>query len=305
MDENIGMIIHWGIYSCPAYDNVALARKRNIQNGSEWYYGRLTNENKFRQISGSTDTQEWHRKNYQNKNYYDFDITENPNISKWIDAAKNINASYIILTAKHHDGFCLWPSKHAEHHTKRDIIKDFCNEAKNAGLKYGIYYSWCEFNKRITKDFIKNTIVPQIRELATNAPMIWWFDGHWEIKSQFAKDSITSICKVITNDGAIINDRIPDLDLATYRVYEDRHIPTKKPSKTWEHINTIGLSWGYNKQQKESDYKTGKQLYQLYQQVKKLGGNFLINIGPNDQGEIDENELKSLNEFSTIQNENK
>ena len=226
-------------------------------------------------------------------------------VKQWIDLAKDLGASYIILTTKHHDGYCLWPSEHAEHHTTRDIVKDFCDEAKKAGLSYGFYFSWLEFNKSITKEFISNIITPQIRELSVYKPMIWWFDGHWEIKTVYAKDYIMKLCKIIKNENVIINDRIPDTDYASYRVYEDRYIPViKKLNEQWEHINTIGLSWGYNKQQKKSDYKNGQELYQLYQKVREKGGRFLLNIGPDEHGNVDVNEMNSLNELKILLQKN-
>jgi alpha-L-fucosidase len=110
------------------------------------------------------------------------------------------------------------------------------------------------------------------------------------------------LCKIIKNENVMINDRIPDTDYASYRVYEDRYIPVIKilPNEQWEHINTIGLSWGYNKQQKKSDYKNGQELYQLYQKVREKGGRFLLNIGPDQQGNIDVNEMNSLNELKIL-----
>ncbi len=306
MNNNFGIIIHWGIYAQPAFDNVVSGRKRKIQNGSEWYYKRLTDNNTYRPTSGNKETQEYHNKHYNNKNYYDFSISENVDVKKWIELAKEIGASYIILTAKHHDGYCLWPSKYAEHHTTRNIVKDFCDEAKKAGLLYGLYFSWFEFTKSVTKEFITNIIVPQIRELAINNPNIWWFDGHWEIKTEYAKKTIMKLCKIIKNNNVLINDRIPDTDYASYRVYEDRYIPIKKSIEQWEHINTIGLSWGYNKQQEKSDYKNGKDLYQVYQKVREFGGRFLLNIGPDEYGNIDTNELNSLKELKVfLQNDEK
>ena len=90
------------------------------------------------------------------------------------------------------------------------------------------------------------------------------------------------------------------LDTSTYRVYGDRHIPTEIPSVPWEHVNTIGLSWGRNKYQEEKDYKGGIELYELYKKVRSLNGKFLLNIGPNPDGTLDLYELKSLIDFSTL-----
>ncbi len=305
MDEQFGIIIHWGIYAEPGYDDIESARKRKLQNGSEWYYKRLTENNTFRPTHGHAKTKEWHKNNYGEKDYYSFTINEFVDVKKWIICAKENNAKYIILTAKHHDGYCLWPSKYAQYHTNRNIVKDFCEEAKKQGIKYGIYYSWMEFDKSITKEFIKNVIKPQINELIKFKPQIWWFDGHWEIKTDHAKREITSICKQLVDLGCRINDRIPMEHFENYEkkqniveVFEDRYIPVIKPEKCWEHINTIGISWGYNGQQEEEDYKSGRKLYDLYKKITEMNGKFLLNIGPDRDGNIDEFESKSLKEFT-------
>lgn len=307
MGDQFGIIIHWGIYADPGYDDIKSARFRKLQNGSEWYYKRLTENNVFRPTSGHIETKEWHSNHYNNKDYFSFTINEMVDVKQWIKCAKESNAKYIILTAKHHDGYCLWPSKYALHHTNRNIIKDFCEEAKNQDIDYGIYYSWMEFDKGITKDFIKNTIKPQINELLKYKPKIWWFDGHWEIKTDFAQKEIASICKQLIKIGCRINDRIPvshfenfDTECNILRVFEDRHIPVIKPETRWEHINTIGISWGFNSQQEKEDYKSGKELFDLYKKVVGMNGNFLLNIGPNHNGNIDENEMKSLKEFTKL-----
>jgi alpha-L-fucosidase len=63
----------------------------------------------------------------------------------------------------------------------------------------------------------------------------------------------------------------------------------------WQHINTIGYSWGYNKMQNKTDYKSKNEIYNLYNQVNNLGGTFLINLGPNENAEIIKEELEALN----------
>lgn len=309
MEGQFGMIIHWGIYADPGYDDIKSARKRKLQNGSEWYYKRLTDTNSFRPTSGHQETKEWHKNNYNGRDYFTFTINEAVDVKEWINCAKESNAKYVILTAKHHDGFCLWPSKHAQYHTNRDIVKDFCEEAKKQGIEYGIYFSWMEFDKSISKKFIKDIIKPQINELLHYKPKIWWFDGHWEIKTECAKKEIFDICQQLAGTGCVMNDRIPTdciqdpkIKCSIIKVFEDRYIPVIKPVDQWEHINTIGISWGHNKQQEEKDYKSGKELYDLYKKVIGMNGKFLLNIGPDRDGNIDKNELKSLNEFSKFIN---
>ena len=76
--------------------------------------------------------------------------------------------------------------------------------------------------------------------------------------------------------------------------------PNKSPKFNWEYIFTIGHSWGYNRCHENKDYKSGDEISKLYKIVKKMNGNFLINFGPKIDGALDENELRSYNEFMEI-----
>lgn len=103
------------------------------------------------------------------------------------------------------------------------------------------------------------------------------------------KNEIREIVSNMKQMGIVINDRIgPDNDysICDYRVYQDRFIPDKQLDIKWQHINTIGYSWGYNAQQEEKDYKSGEMIYELYNTVRNFGGGFLINIGPKSDGSI-------------------
>lgn len=313
----IGIIFHWGIYSVPAF-----SISKTEGNGSEWYLKRLTESGNFRPISGWQETQEYHNTNFKNISYDEFSdlfLCQEWNCQEWIDLAKKVNAKYVILTAKHHDGFCLWNTKTTDNNScqkgpKRDLVKEFCEVARKNNLKVGIYYSWSEFGKRMDKKYLDKILIPQVEELMTYNPEIWWFDGNWEIKTQIAQKTILNLVNKIKK-SAIVNDRIyskknedgqklaSDLDylgLANYRVYGDRGIPVKEPKVKWEWIGTIGNSWGANKQ--ENNYKSGKQLFEIYKLVRDKKGNFLINLGPLANGKLVEQEVSSLLELGTYIN---
>lgn len=298
----IGIIFHWGIYSVPAYDSMDSLRKRKVGNGSEWYYRRLTESGDFRPISGYKETQEYHKKNYGDLDYYDFAQIFNKSISQakfnWDDLFTqlvNKNISYIILTTKHHDGFCLWDTKTTEHKSSRNLVGEFVNVARKYKLKVGFYYSWLEFSSSITKNFISSVINPQIEELEKYKPDYWWFDGDWAIKTQIAKTCIGKIVQSLRTKS-LINSRV---GLAPYdiRIFGDRTLPDRLPDENWEFIFTIGESWGYNRMQESIDYMSGKAMHKIYKYTMGLNGNFLINFGPKPDGTLDPNELKSYNEF--------
>jgi len=296
-----GVIIHFGLYSVYAYDNIYSARRRHVQNGSEWYYGRLIDQNNFRPISGHTFTKAYHEKNYTNKNYFDqnIDITAEK-ISNWVTLCKNNGANYIILTTKHHEGLCLWNTQTNARKTNMNIIEIFVNECIKQQIDYGFYYSWFEFDKPFTTQYFNNYCTPQLNELQLYNPKYLWFDGQWKITQKSIKISINNLCKSYIEKGIKINDRLGFEADYTYKVFADRFVPTESLNIEWQHINTIGISWGYNKEQKKEDYKTGEQLYTLYTKVKQLNGNFLLNLGPKGNGDICEEELQAINEFGQL-----
>lgn len=299
-----GIIIHYGLYSYYGYDDINYAKKRKTQNGSEWYYGRLIDNNNFRPLSGSESTKKYHVSNFNNANYFDNldKITNDENkIKEWIKVAKSNNASYIILTSKHHDGICLFNTKTTNRKSKLDICKVFSDECKKQNIKFGFYYSWFEFDKPFTIDYFNNYCSTQLEELLVYKPDYIWFDGDWKIKQKNILTQIKIIVESMIKKNITINDRIGsnNHNLASYRVFKDRFIPEKKINGViWQHVNTIGYSWGFNKMQNKNDYKTKEEIYNLYKQVNELGGMFLINFGPNSNADIikeEQDALKLLN----------
>lgn len=311
----LGIIFHWGLYSVPAFCPVR--EKQGLNNGSEWYLKRLMEKGTFRPIYGWKETQKYHQEKYGDKKYEEFiyDFTADKwNPDEWMELCKSVGAEYVILTSRHHDGFCLWNTKTTEYNSmnsgaKKDLIKLFIKSARKYNLKVGLYYSWSEFGKGCTKQYLNDIVSKQIDELILYKPDIWWFDGDWICTTQFSKNFISSICKKlkISNPNIEINDRLGCekelkeqrknmnfLGDATYRSYGDREFPNEDVNVPWEHINTIGYSWGRNKQQEKRHYKTPLQLRELFKTVKNLNGKLLLNLGPNANGSLDRFEVDSL-----------
>ena len=303
----IGMIFHWGLYSIPAFDDIGSARRRSQHSGggSEWLIARLqAKETDFRPPSGWKQAQTYIAKTFSPSFQYQdlIPLFEKIQVDfdHWMITAKSAGASYVILTARHHDGYVL-----------DKFVEKFGEVAKKHGLKWGIYYSWIEFNKPFTQVYMKTVVEPQLNQFKLLKPDIWWFDGHWNIQTIVGRKFVSQFVQGLKeeNPHVEINDRLSveykqkknDLDWlgdATFRNFEDRYLPLRKPTVPWEHITTIGLSWGRNLQQEERDYKTGKELYALYEKVVELGGRFLINLGPDGNGELDPMEVKCLQEFA-------
>lgn len=301
MQPFMGFIFHVGLYSFFGYDDITSARRRKIQNGSEWYLERLQ-ERAYRPPSGHEKTKRNHLKYGINYDYFSapFYITRDA-ISKWLDLCVKCKASYVLITAKHHDGFCLWNTKTTNKKSTNDVIQIFKEEAEKRGLLFGIYYSWMEFTTSMTKDFFDSVCIPQLSELLTYSPKIIWFDGDWNIKTKAIISYIGNLVNYLKSNGIFVNDRIceENKSLASFKVGPDRFIPPIYETG-WQHINTIGISWGYNSEQERTDYKTGNDLLNLLRNVTNLGGTLLLNIGPKHDGQLDPNEERSLLEFSEL-----
>jgi alpha-L-fucosidase len=115
-------------------------------------------------------------------------VFEELNVAQWAGVAAEAGMKYAVLTSKHVDGFCLWPSKHTEYSVKnspmkKDIVRLFVDEFKKAGLKTGLYYCLIDRNfKQFKNDDVYNEYVRnQITELLTDYGDVLelWFDGAW------------------------------------------------------------------------------------------------------------------------------
>lgn len=298
---SIGIIFHFGLYSVPAFDSDP--SRRGIKNGSEWYLKRLTETASYRPISGWKETQAYHEEHYGERDYFNFKedikITEDK-VEMWIQQALAIKAKYVIITTKHHDGCCLFPRKEGVS-LDQDVVGWVAKHARKNGLKFGAYYSWLEWGRSFTKVYMEEVVEPQINELQKKyKPDLWFFDGQWMAKSKVVKDKMIAICKKLKklNPQVEMNDRGTEGE-ATFKTLE-KTLPEENVEGKWEYIDTIGHSWGYNAHAKKSSYKTGKQLYDVYEKVTQGNGNFVINLGPTSNGSLDKNETRALREFAQL-----
>jgi alpha-L-fucosidase len=297
----IGFIFHVGLYSFYGYDDIKSARRRKMQNGSEWFLERIQ-EREYRPISGSKESKVYFSKFGSNYNYFKAPFYVNrESICEWLDLCVKCKASYVFITAKHHDSFCLWPTKTTKNCLNYDLIQIFKEETEKRNIVFGIYYSWYEFLNPMTIDFFDKICVRQLGELLKYNPKFFWFDGDWVCKSKYIINKIKEIVIYLRSIGILVNDRITseNSNLAGWNVIKDRYIPEKR-MENWQHVNTIGLSWGYNRDQEKDDFKTGLDLYNLLIKVMNLGGTFLLNLGPKHDGSLDVREVESLIAFSEL-----
>lgn len=156
-DAKFGIFIHWGLYSVPGYTNKGTY--------AEWYWNALNEveekDNPLK-VERNKAINKFHKKNYgENYSYMNFKNefkAELFNPDEWADILKRSGAKYVVLTSKHHDGYCLWPNKEAsksygtpwnsmETGPKRDLVGDLTKAVRAQGLKMGLYYSiWDWYN---------------------------------------------------------------------------------------------------------------------------------------------------------------
>jgi alpha-L-fucosidase len=293
-DSKFGIFIHWGVYAVPAY-----CTKGNY---AEWYqYGLQTND---------SARMKFHEKKFGNRTYYDLanDFkAELFNPDEWAKVFEQSGAKYIVLTSKHHDGFCLWPSKDANRTwgfpwnavdvgPKRDLLGDLFNAVRKTSVHPGMYYSLFEWFDPLWKaDKNKYAIEhawPQMKDLInTYQPDVFWTDGDWEASEDVwkSKEFLTWMYnespvknRVVTYDrwggdvrfhhGAVFTPEYqPDLD------FENHY---------WEESRGMGYSYGYNREEDAWDYNSTQSLVlHLIDKVSR-GGNFLLDIGPDEHGKI-------------------
>jgi len=190
-DAKLGIFIHWGIYSVPAWAPIEPKEgsgkefttvNEQMKNNpyAEWYLNSL----RFKGGPYQQHHEDIYGKDYP---YEKFAIEFNNGIKSWNPSAwaeffKKIHAKYVVITAKHHDGFLLWPSDHPNpikenYYASRDIIGELSNEVKAQGIKWGIYYSGV-----IDWTFDENVIesgVSFINTGCTDQNYASYADAHW------------------------------------------------------------------------------------------------------------------------------
>jgi alpha-L-fucosidase len=293
-EARLGLFIHWGLYAVPA---------------GEW--------------NGEKDHAEWIRETAEIPIdvYNQFANQFNPvkfDADEWVRLAKEAGMKYIVITSKHHDGFCLFDSKYTDFDImstpfKRDILAELADAAAKEGIKLCWYHSimdwhhpdyiprrkWEEKDRPIGKaDFDRYVayMKNQLAEVVNNYGDIGvlWFDGEWENSwnHQYGK-ALYSYVKNL-QPSIIINNRVDKgragmAGLTKKGEYfgdfgtPEQEIPgTGLPGMDWETCMTMNDHWGYNKN--DSNWKSTKDLLQKLADIASKGGNFLLNIGPTAEG---------------------
>jgi alpha-L-fucosidase len=247
---------------------------------------------------------------------------------QWVRTAKAAGMKYIVITSKHHDGFCLWDSRYTDYDIaatpfKRDVLEELSDACRRHGVRFCVYYSICDWwhpdyptgspgGKRSKPspnmpryfEYLKN----QVREIIENyGPLgIVWFDGQWEKPWTLEHgDELETFLRKLQPD-VIINNRVGKAranlsgtskqnvgNPGDYDTPEQR-IGAFDRARPWETCMTICRQWAWKP---DDQMKSLEQCLQSLVRVAGGDGNFLFNIGPMPDGRIEPRQAERLREM--------
>src|SRR5215469_18345009 len=302
-DARFGMFIHWGVYSVPA--------------GT--YHGEQ-----------SKHIGEWIMRDYNIPvaEYADYAKQFNPvkfDADAWVKIAKNAGMKYIVITAKHHDGFAMFHT-HTDGYNiydatpwKHDPIKELSEAARKAGLKFGVYYSeaqdwhhpggaaakrnaeknidaqnhWDPAQQGSMDDYIDKVAAPQVKELLSNygpISVLWW-----DTPVGMTPERVAKFLPLLKLQPALITNNRLDSKHSTgdYETPEQK-IPAKGLPGDWETCMTMNSTWGYKSF--DDKWKSTETILHNLIDIASKGGNYLLNVGPTSEGVIPEPSVERLKE---------
>ncbi|MCB0639949.1 MAG: alpha-L-fucosidase, partial [Lewinella sp.] len=306
-DAGFGMFIHWGAYAVPG----GVHNGKDVSGAGEW-------------IMSSAHIPVPEYEPYARQfNPQQFDAEE------WVRIAKDAGMEYIVITSKHHDGFCLWDSKVTDYDImdtspfKRDILKELREACDKAGIKLCFYHSIMDWHHPDAQgkdygnanpngpDFAsyrENYLKPQLRELIEKYnPHVLWFDGEWipEWTEEQGKDLYQFVRSL--KPDIIINNRVgkgrqgmqgmnrEGDDVGDFGTPEQEILDYGSAELDWESCMTMNGSWGFKKS--DQNWKSAETLIHNLVDIAAKGGNYLLNVGPMPEGLIPPASVERLAEM--------
>lgn len=286
-EAKFGMFIHWGLYAVLARGEWAMAASKIPVTEYE-KLAKQFNPLKF-------------------------------NAKEWVNIAKSAGMKYIVITAKHHDGFAMFHSQTEKFNIvdatpfARDPLKELAEECQKQDIKLCFYYShvidwhhphsvheyynntWdYQLENKSFYNYWNNLAKPQIRELLTDyGPIgLLWFDTAGGLSKKDSKEIIDIAHKLQPN--CLINSRVSHWpNMGDYQSKGDNEIPMYgEDSRPWETPMTLNKSWGYSDNVQE--WKTTESIIFKMVNIVSKGGNLLLNVGPTAEGLIPETSVERL-----------
>jgi len=295
-----GMFIHWGLYALPARHEWVKNRERMTDEAYQKYFDHF------------------------NPDLYD--------PRAWARTAKDAGMKYVVVTTKHHEGFCLWDSKYTDYKATntpygQDLIRPLVEAFRKEGLRIGFYYSlidWhhpefpvdqvhpmrdhAEFREQAKgRDIRKYAeyLHAQVRELMTEFGRIdvlfldFSYPGEdGKGREDWQSEKLVRMIRelqphILINDRADLLDTDWGWDFRTPEQVVVREWPTMNGQRVlWETCQTFSGSWGYYRD--EATWKSVAQLVRMLIDTVSKGGNLLLNVGPTARGEFDKRAMDRL-----------
>ncbi len=275
-DARFGMFVHWGLYS-------QLGRH-------EWVMNR--ERIPLAEYEKLADT---------------WQVKDRP-AREWARLAKEAGMKYMVMTTKHHEGFCLWDTRQTDYNAvqrgpKRDLVREYVEACREFGLKVGFYYSlmdWLhtdgansardEAARRRFIDFTHGCV----RELMSNYGKIdiLWYDVAWPLQTpeRWESERMNAMVHALQPDIIINNrSRLPE-DFGT----PEEHVTAAEAGRDWEACMTFNGSWGYMPYAPAEDWRTVREVLNMLCTAAAGQGNLLLNIGPKPDGSVPEEAYERL-----------
>jgi alpha-L-fucosidase len=295
-EARFGMFIHWGVYSVPA----------GVWKGDQ-----------------SKHIGEWLMLDYKIPvaEYAELTKKFNPvkfNADDFVATAKDAGMKYIVITAKHHDGFAMFHSKTSPYNIydatpfKRDPLKELAEACRKQGMHLGFYYSqaqdwhhpggaaakgghWDPAQDGSMDDYIEKIAVPQVKELLSNygdVSTIWW-----DTPVNMTPERVEKFLPLLKLQPKLITNNRLDKDKLTgdFSTPEQKIPATGIPGKDWETCMTMNTTWGYKSF--DDKWKSTETLLHNLIDIASKGGNYLLNVGPTSEGLIPEPSIERLHQI--------
>jgi alpha-L-fucosidase len=266
-EARFGMFVHWGLYA-------QLGRHEWVMNRE-----RIPVE-KYEKLAAT-----WKPKPHPAR--------------EWARLAKEAGMKYMVMTTKHHEGFCLWDTEQTDYNAakcgpKRDLVAEYVEACREFGLRIGFYYSlmdWhhpdgarCKKDEKARRRFLDFT-QGCVRELVTNYGKIdvLWYDVSWPLESpdRWESPKMNAMVRKLQPDIILNNRSQLDEDFGT----PEEHIRAEQAGRAWEACMTFNGSWGWQSAPPE-DWHSVRSVLSMLRQVTGEGGNLLLNIGPPPDGSV-------------------
>jgi len=223
----------------------------------------------------------------------------------WAKLAKAAGMKYMVLTSKHHEGFCNWDTQLTNYNAvrfgpKRDVLREFVEAARTEGLRVGFYYSlmdWhhpdgarCQNDEAARRRFVDYTH-GLIHELLSNYGRIdiLWYDVSWPLDADgWESEKMNRMVFGLQPDIIVNNRNRLAGDFST----PEQNIVAEAGGRAWETCMTLNDSWGY--QRADDNWKSARTVIRNLITCARDGGNYLLNIGPMPDGSVPPDSVRIL-----------